>query len=206
MRNKCKPGFICIENISIIIFSIIFFSIGYLLYCNFKSTKNLYISNEDVQQALNQSTKVQPQQININNYSDYASAYDNPYNPPFRNDGYFVSSSVPVVPINIPTNVGAVSTSFRQLGILTPTSQTSKDNILPLMGRPIFTSRSKFQYYTISNQNNQVKLPVSVKGKSGLDEYGVDEVFDGDTVYVEGYEDVFKVTKYDNGTMRYLPL
>jgi len=45
-----------------------------------------------------------------------------------------------------------------------------------------------------------------VKGKSGLDEYGVDEVFDGDTVYVEGYEDVFKMTKYDNGTMRYLPL
>lgn len=202
MRNKCKPGFICIQNISIVIFLIIFFSIGYLLYCNFKSTKNLYISDKDVQKELN----IQPQQININNYSDYASAYENPYNPPFRNDGYIVTSSVPVVPINIPTNIGAVSTSFRQLGILTPTSQTSKDNILPLMGRPIFTSRSKFQYYTISNQNNQVKLPVSVKGKSGLDEYGVDEVFDGDTVYVEGYEDVFKVTKYDNGTMRYLPL
>jgi hypothetical protein len=196
MRNKCKPGFICIQNISIVIFLIIFFSIGYLLYCNFKSTKNLYISDKEVQQAL----KTQPQQININNYSDYASAYDNPYNPPFRNDGYFN------VPINIPTNIGAVNTSFRQLGILTPTSQTSKDNILPLMGRPLFTSRNKFQYYTISNQNNQVKLPVSVKGKSGLDEYGVDEVFDGDTVYVEGYEDVFKVTKYDNGTMRYLPL
>ena len=203
MRNKCKPGFICIQNISIVIFLIIFFSIGYLLYCNFKSTKNLYISNEEIQQTLYEQSKVKSQQININNYSEYSSSYDNPYNPPFRNDGYVVTSSVP---INIPTNVGAVSVSFRQLGILTPTSQTSKDNILPLMGRPLFTSRSKFQYYTISNQNNQVKLPVSVKGKSGLDEYGVDEVFDGDTVYVEGYEDVFKVTKYDNGTMRYLPL
>lgn len=204
MRNKCKPGFICIENISIVIFLIVFFSIGYLLYCNFKSNKNLYISDEEVKKALNQQTKVQPQQININNYSDYSNAYDNPYNPPFRNDGYVVTTSS--VPINVPTNIGSVSVSFRQLGILTPTSQTSKDNILPLMGRPLFTSRSKFQYYTISNQNNQVKLPVSVKGKSGLDEYGVDEVFDGDTVYVEGYEDVFKVTKYDNGTMRYLPL
>ena len=193
MRNKCKPGFICIENISIIIFLIIFFSIGYLYY---KSLPNqLIIVNDDLKKKI-------PQQININNYSDYANSYDNPYNPPFRNDGYFVSSSVP---INVPTNVGAVSASFRQLGILTPTSQTSKDNILPLMGRPLFTSRSKFQYYTVSNQNNQVKLPVSVKGKSGLDEYGVDEVFDGDTIYIEGYEDVFKVTKYDNGTMRYLP-
>jgi hypothetical protein len=191
MRNKCKPGFICVENISVVIFLIIIFSFGYLYY---KSLPNQLTTN-------NNTTKEQiPQQININNYSDYASAYDNPYNPPFRNDGYLS------VPINVSTNIGAVSTSFRQLGILTPTSQSSKDNILPLMGRPLFTSRSKFQYYTISNQNNQVKLPVSVKGRSGLDEYGVDEVFDGDTVYVEGYEDVFKVTKYDNGTMRYLPL
>jgi hypothetical protein len=144
----------------------------------------------------------QPQQININNYSDYASAYDNPYNPPFRNDGY---ATIPVVPINVSTNIGAVSTNFSQVGILTPVSQTSKDNILPLMGRPTFTSRSKFQYYSISNQNNQVKLPINVKGKSGLDENGVDELFDGDTVFIEGYEDVFKVTKYDNGTMKYLP-
>jgi hypothetical protein len=196
--RKCPKGMYCFENLAVSIIFIIVFCIGYLLYCNFKSTNNLYISNRDVQQALH----AQPQQININNYSDYASAYDNPYNPPFRNDGYF---SVPVVPINVQTNVSAVNTNFRQLGILTPISQTTKDNILPLMGRPLFTSRSKFQYYTVSNQNNQVKLPVSVKGKSGLDEYGVDEVFDGDTVYVEGYEDVFKVTKYDNGTMRYLP-
>ena len=199
MRNKCKPGFICIENISVIIFLIIFFAFGYLYY---KSLPNQLTTNNN-----NNNTKEQiPQQININNYSDYdspyASAYENPYNPPFRNDGYY---NIPIVPINVSTNIGAVTTSFRQLGILTPTSQTSKDNILPLMGRPLFTTRNKFQYYTISNQNNQVKLPVSVKGRSGLDEYGVDEVFDGDTVYVEGYEDVFKVTKYDNGTMRYLP-
>lgn len=190
MRNKCKPGVICIENVSFVIILIIIFSIAYLYYKSMPS--QLIITEQDIKEKI-------PQQINVNNYTDYASAYENPYIPPFRNDGYLT------VPINVSTNVGAVSTNFRQLGILTPVSQTSKDNILPLMGRPLFTSRSKFQYYTVSNQNNQVKLPISVKGKSGLDEYGVDEVFDGDTVYVEGYEDVFKITKYDNGTMRYLP-
>lgn len=197
MRNKCKPGVVCIQNITILIFLIIFVSLGYLLYSNFKSHEKIihtnYPSNDNPQS-----------QININNYSEYDN-YNNPYNAPFRNDGYTSIPIVPIIPINVSTNIGAVTTSFRQLGILTPTSQTSKDNILPLMGRPLFTSRSKFQYYTISNQNNQVKLPISVKGKSGLDEYGVDEVFDGDTVYVEGYDDVFKVTKYDNGTMKYLP-
>ena len=200
MRNKCKPGVICIENITILIFLIIFFSLGYLFYSNFKSNEKPINSNHH--------RNMTPSQININNYSDYNDYndydnYKNPYNAPFRNDGY---TSIPIVPINVSTNIGSVNTTFRQLGILTPTSQTSKDNILALMGRLLFTSRSKFQYYTISNQNNQVKLPISVKGKSGLDEYGVDELFDGDTVYVEGYDDVFKVTKYDDGTMKYLPL
>ena len=73
------------------------------------------------------------------------------------------------------------------------------------MGKPLFTRRSLWNYYTISNQHNNVKLPVSVRGKSGLSEYGVDEVFSGDTVYVEGYNDAFKVTIYENSVMKYLP-
>ena len=192
-NNKCYSGVLCVKNVTIIIFAIVCFAVGYLYY---KSMPNqLVITNEDIKNKLS----VKPNQININNYSDYATMYDDSHIPPFRNDGYSFSQ------INVSTNISAVETSFRQFGILTPISQTSKDNILPLMGRILFTNRNKFQYYTISNQNNQVKLPISVKGKSGLDEYGVDEVFDGDNVYVEGYEDVFKVTKYDNGTMKYLP-
>jgi hypothetical protein len=31
-------------------------------------------------------------------------------------------------------------------------------------------------------------------------------VYNGDTVYVEGYNDAFKVTAYDNSVMQYLPL
>ena len=135
----------------------------------------------------------------------------NPYAPPLRDERYFIQDVAYIppnkVPINVSTNIGATptDTAYRQMGILTPLNGASKDNILPLMGRPLFTSRQKFQYYTISNQHNNIKLPISVKGRSGLDEYGVDEVFDGDTVYVEGYNDAFKVTKYDNNTIKYLP-
>lgn len=185
--RKCSKG---IPNLAIISILIILFIIGFFIYSNMKNNSNTNTKNENFKQ------------INIINPSPL-DPMDNPYSPPFRNDGYF--TSIPIVPINQPTNISAVNTSYRQFGILTPTNQTSKDNILPLMGRPLFTSRQKFQYYTVSNQHNNVKLPISVNGKSGLDEYGVDELFDGDTIYVEGYDDVFKVTKYDNGTMRYLP-
>jgi len=50
-----------------------------------------------------------------------------------------------------------------------------------------------------------VKLPISFKGRSGLNDYGVDQIYSGDTVYVEGYNDAFKVTVYENDTIRYLP-
>jgi hypothetical protein len=50
-----------------------------------------------------------------------------------------------------------------------------------------------------------VKLPVSVNGRSGLIEYGVDKIYNGDTIYVEGYEQAFKATIYENDTIRYMP-
>jgi hypothetical protein len=131
----------------------------------------------------------------------------NPYAAPLRDERYFVPQVVVAprnaVPINVSTT--AVDTTYRQLGILTPLNGSSKDNILPLMGRPLFTRRSLWQYYTISNQHNNVKLPVSVKGKSGLNDNGVDEIYSDDTVYVEGYNEPFKVTKYENDTIKYLP-
>jgi hypothetical protein len=134
----------------------------------------------------------------------------NPYDAPYRDERYFIEQPLDVrgaVPINVSTNIGATptDTSYRQMGIMTPLNGASKDNILPLMGRPLFTNRDKWQYYTISNQHNNVKLPIAFKGKSALNDYGVDQIFSGDTVYVEGYGDAFKVTVYENDTIRYLP-
>jgi hypothetical protein len=131
--------------------------------------------------------------------------WQNPYEAPLKDDRYIVSSAVPInaVPINISTS--AVDTAYRQVGILTPLNGTSKDNILPLMGRPLYIRRSKFNYYAISNQHNNVKLPITVNGRSALNETGVDELFNGDNVYVEGSNEVYKVTIYENSVQRYLP-
>ena len=126
----------------------------------------------------------------------------NPYSPPLSDERYMVPN---VVPINVPTNVGAVSATYRQMGILTPFQQSSTDKILPLMGRPLFVNRDKWQYYTISNQHNNVKLPIIFKKKNALNDYGVDQIYNGDVVYVEGYQHSFKATIYENDTIRYLP-
>jgi hypothetical protein len=127
----------------------------------------------------------------------------NPYTPPLRDESYFRIPAM--IPINISTNPGAVDTNYRQLGLLTPTHGETKDNILPLMGRPLYTNRDKWQYYSTSNQNNNVKLPVSRSGRSCTNEYGCDKLYNGDTVYIEGANETYKVTVYDNNVIKYLP-
>ena len=134
----------------------------------------------------------------------------NPYEPPLSDD-----SPQPArvqVPINISTNPGAVDASYRQVGILTPHSASAsasscheKNRIIPLMGRPLYVSRNKWQYYTMTDKTNSIKLPILYKGRSCTNEYGCDELMGGEHIYVEGYGEAFKVTKYDNDTIRYIP-
>jgi len=191
--KKCPPGVICIENFTI--FIIIILIVG-LCYFFFSKNQNINIStnlrnNDDLNPSSSFGLGFLP------NYPyNNLSSKDDRFAPPLRDERY-------LVPVNVSTT--AVDTSYRQVGILTPLNGSSKDNILPLMGRPLFTRRGLWQYYTISNQHNNVKLPVSVKGKSGLNENGVDEIFSDDTVYVEGNNEAFKVTKYENDTIKYLP-
>jgi len=130
----------------------------------------------------------------------------NPYTPPLKDDRIIVTNDYGGdvrgrIPINI--NTRAVDTNYRQVGLLK--RMNGPEMLLPLMGRPRYVGRDKWQYYTMSDNNNQVKLPVSFKSKSCTSEYGCDEISNGDTVYVDGMNATFQVTMYDNATMQYLP-
>ena len=57
----------------------------------------------------------------------------------------------------------------------------------------------------MTDKHNMVKLPVSSNGKSCPSEYGCNELSNGDNIYVEGYNDLFKVTIYDNSRYQYIP-
>jgi hypothetical protein len=124
----------------------------------------------------------------------------NPYVPPLRDGNYFPSGH-PGIPINIPTR--GPRTEWRQIGILT--RGNGEETILPLMGRPLYSNRQKWQFYSMSDKNNSVKLPISKNGRSCSADHGCDEIFNGDTVYVEGYNDSFKATVYENNVPEYIP-
>jgi len=192
--KRCPPGVICLENATMMFLVICIIAIGYFIYTRMNKTASVVIQNN----------RVQTESRHLRD-TDEVDVLLNPYSPPFNDERYFNKGlgNRRGIPINM--NTTAVDSTFRQVGILTPLNGVSKDSILPLMGKILFARRDLWNYYTISNQHNNVKLPVSVKGRSALNENGVDKVFDGDTVYVDGLNQPFKATIYDNTIMRYLP-
>jgi len=216
--KKCPPGVICVENVTLSLLFIILLVLVVFIYMNSSSKKHVTVNDtdniiiENKRESTSTGTGWFPSWP-YNNLPILGSFFGpkdvllNPYAAPYRDERYFIPPSTLQrgVPINVSTNIGAVETQYRQMGIITPLNGSSKDNILSLMGRPLFTNRDKWQYYTISNQHNNVKLPISFKGKSALNDYGVDQIFDGDTIYVEGYNEPFRVTIYENDTIKYLP-
>lgn len=112
----------------------------------------------------------------------------------------YVETAPETAPVRVETN------HFRPFGMLTPQDGNSDNKIVQLMGRVLNARNSKFQYYAVSNQHNNIKVPLTIRGKRGLNEYGVDELFTGDTVYVEGYNTSFTVSMYDSATIQYLAL
>jgi len=209
--KKCPPGIICIENLTFGIIVVILFILTYFIYINTSKTVR---KDEHTKIVIEEGRGERNPGFGIFTRPNYAytnlpgDVLMNPYVPPLRDERYLVPEiTIPPpgrVPINISTNVGAVDTNYRQVGIMTPLNGNNS-KILPLMGRPLFVNRDKWQYYTMSDQNNSIKLPVSYNGRSCTNEYGCDKLYNGYTVYVEGYKEAYKITIYDNDTIRYLP-
>jgi len=209
--SKCPPGVICFENFTLTFIIISLIIVIYYVYANNRVDSE--ITREMVPRHRHGND------INITNDSLFSMSglfprpsYSfsnvqndvlmNPYTPPLKDERVIMSNDIRGgIPINI--NTRAVDTNYRQVGLLKRMS--GPEMLLPLMGRPRYVGRDKWQYYTMSDQNNQIKLPVSFKSRSCTNEYGCDEISNGDSVYVDGLNTTFQVTMYDNATMQYLP-
>jgi Family of unknown function (DUF5755) len=208
-HKKCPPGVICIENVSLFFLTIVVFIAFYLIYVYMMKQPTKNISQQPQNQSQSQKIVIQDERNSGYGFGYGNDVLMNPYVPPLRDEGYFVppltTYSRPLVPINVSTSVRALDTNYRQVGLLTPVGGGSDDKILPLMGRPLLTNRSMWQYYSMSNQNNSVKLPIRKGGRSCTNENGCNELMNGENVFVEGYNQAFRVTLYDNDSIRYIP-
>lgn len=202
---KCLPNMFCVRNTTIF-FIIILSVVGiYFVYSNYlKMSISAPVTTPTISQST--SSMSMPPLFMVSSRAN-SDVLEDPYAPPLRNDSYFsgigpaVAPPLVAMPINVRTQGPPINTNYRQVGLLTRIN--GKETILPLMGRPLQKNRDKWQFYTMSDKNNSVKLPISFKKKSCTGEYGCDNIYNGDTVYVEGYKDAFQATIYDNAVMEY---
>jgi len=174
MGKKCIPGVICIENMTLFVLILIFGTLIYMLYQAQAQAQTQPPAQTQMKVPMYLQPPIQTQ-IQLPNMDTLR----DPYAPPMRME---------------------MRESYSQIGIL-----TRDELILPLMGRQYMRGRDKWQYYTISNTGNlNTKLPVSVKGKSCTSEYGCDQIMNGDQIYVEGYNNTFNATVYENNMFRYM--
>ena len=206
MARKCPPGILCIENYTLLFFGLLIIAILYFM--NIKYNQNLNkphncgCNKMSCNMCSNHSSSELIPFLGNSHNSRGNDVLLNPYSAPLRDDRLFTNTNNgPKLPINVPTQ--SFNSTYRQIGILTRIN--GQETILPLMGRPLFSNRDKWNFYTMNDKNGMIKLPISFKNKSCTSSQGCDNLYNGDTVFVEGYSDTFRVTIYDNNSMEYIP-
>ena len=150
-----------------------------------------------------------PQQLSYLQYeADKASErIINPLLPPERS-----YTNTYGTPINIPSR--GPSQSYQQVGILyketiANTEQQPGNNnetsILPLFGRPTFNGSKKWNYYTSSDKHTNFKIPITKNGRKCNDDFGCDEIMNGDMIDIPSYNGKFKVDIYSYDRPSYIP-
>lgn len=235
MGKKCIPGLFCVENMTLFVLILILllliyfyykYFVGYVYHLAFNDAHKILKQSQSASPIPAPSFLVSssaipsyspPIEHDLRGLSSRnGDPLSDPYTPPLSSDTSLLPlarlvqqvKNVPGLPINMSTN--SSPGEYRQLGILTKNGGGYGGNplILPLMGRNLRNGRDKWNYYTMSNtlgSSLNTKLPVSVNGKSCTGEYGCDNISNGDTVYVEGYNDTFQATIYESGLLSYIP-
>ena len=110
------------------------------------------------------------------------------------------------VPINVPTRGPAPQ--YERIGTLHEVSgpNEKRDMVLPLFGRQTYARSSKWMYYTMTDQQNMVQLPVhNIRRQNCMSEYGCDEIYSDDVININAYSGEFRVNLYTPQYPRYIP-
>jgi len=216
MAKKCPPGVLCIENVTILFIILICIGIVYFMHKHYlyqsivmhninKQPLRSNVSHEPTYHTTHSHTSKRhtvhsPATINITHTREGDITSD-PYVPPMKQAQQGIRS--------IRTRGGHLQ-NYKQIGYLKYSmghhgkqhKRHHFKSMMPLFGRPSDNTRNKWNYYTI---HNGIKLQVNNQSRSCTSEHGCDELFTGDTVYVDGLDHTYDVTVYETSTFRYSP-
>ena len=208
---SCPSGMLCINYSSIIIFSIL---IAICIFCIYTYNNNNN-NNQLYDKISNLTDTIKSEYSEKKNTQIYENIHERLIETPNTqniNDIYNEpTKNVSGVRVNIPTR--GPTPQVQQIGILSKTNFTtsegpgtdSESHILPLMGRKTYNRSNKWVYYTATDKYNQIKLPISHKGRNCAGEYGCDELMNGDTINIPELNGTFTVKIYENSGLQYIP-
>jgi hypothetical protein len=108
---------------------------------------------------------------------------------------------IPVYPKKMPQYD---NNEYQQTGILTAHEMDKEPIILPLFAKKVRNNKDRWQYYTATDKNNMMRLPIVHQNMKCDDDIGCKEIYDGDKLYIEIYQGrIFTATIYKTEAPRY---
>tara|TARA_Y100000590_G_scaffold343714_2_gene392797 strand:+ start:1663 stop:2277 length:615 start_codon:yes stop_codon:yes gene_type:complete len=199
----CPKGFFCIRNYNIIILLIILVILIILVYReairNFEN-KEPHVVKEQCEPkiiVIKEECKKDLEPPETKNY--------------YLDRTPIQEHSCKGLPINVRTR-GEVE--YQQLGILNKqgiensgqqVGNSSDTVILPLFGRQTYIGSNKYNYYTSTDSNNNIKIPININNINCTDDRGCDMINDGELINLPEFNGIFKCTLYNFDKPRYIP-
>lgn len=84
---------------------------------------------------------------------------------------------------------------FQQLGVL-KSMDGSEPVALPLFGRRVPNRPDRWEYYTATDKQNMLRVPIAFENRDCSDEVGCNELYKNDKVTVPVYDKEFEVQLY----------
>ena len=222
--NICPPGILCITPSLIVLIAVILIGIAAFIYVAYNERKVLVhvpmhhaamhhapmhhapMHHAPMHQAPMHQVSQPPISINVERGGDdrYTRAPK-----PLRNwmspvdlDGAlptlvppFNSGTMPVIPTR------GLPEAYQSMGVVT----TSSGELLPLYGRRLASRSDRFNYYTRTDTNNPIPLPIRHKKRDCQDDIGCEELFDGDSIEIAPTKQHGNVTIYRFNGPTYIP-
>lgn len=98
-------------------------------------------------------------------------------------------TSNPNIPPHFPQDQPRYNSStYQQVGLLTSEEADKEPIVLPLFGRKIPNRSDRWQYYTATDKNNMMRIPLSYQNRDCEEDVGCNEIYTGDQLQVSIYQ------------------
>jgi hypothetical protein len=202
-RNVCPPGILCISPNVIAVICVIITSLTLFYVFIYKKETHTKIPLEMQANYLEKAMKNQEvptppiTNVIVEKGDDRYTRAPKPLRD-WTSPGVDLDGSIYAVP-RIATR--GLPETYQSMGIV----RTESGELLPLFGRRVASRSDRFNYYTRTDTNNPIPLPINYKRRDCQDDVGCDELFDGDEVNIAPTNQKGRVTVYRFNGPTYIP-